>query len=187
MTMYPEYRSIGWLCITVLAAFLFYSSAALFVSKYSWFNATDERQAFLGTFVALGVASALSIWFALDSPWNAQSQATYASLRLQFFGDDRTPTSVRHENVGVWYAYFNPSARASYKSTTDGKETMIAILPKTWVIFVVFERPTKYREITVGFSSPGLPVYDIRQPTEKSVIVSFRDDIPAGELEISTK
>jgi len=183
MAMHPEWRVAGWLLIASLAALLLYSLAALILGAHPEATRTT---ALVGA-AACGLLVGLAGLFALDNPWGSAPSAKRAFVRMFFFGDDQNPTEMASENVPIWYAYFNPSMQATYVSTEDGQQKTLAVIPKTWVIFLVFDKPTEYKEITVSLSAPGLPVYDVRQPTKRSVIVSFRSDIPADTLEISTK
>jgi len=188
MAMHPGYRSFGWLFIAILAALFCYSAAALMISKApELFGLEDARQAFTWTFVALGVMMSLSVWFAVDNPFGTQSQVNSALLRLQFFGDDRIPTEIRSENVTTWFAYFTPRIKAESKDAATGKVSPLFETSKVWVLFLTLDKPTNYREVTVGFSAPGLPIYDVMQSTPRSIVVQFRGEIPTGAIEISTK
>jgi hypothetical protein len=64
-------------------------------------------------------------------------------------------------------------------------ETML--YPESWAIFVLFEKPTNYADVNVSFSNPGFPQYEVKQTTNRSLLVSVSGSIPAGFLEIYLK
>jgi hypothetical protein len=188
MAMHPEYRLLGWAVIAALTVMFCWSTARFLFDKYpNVFDLAGSRHVLIGVFALAGVLMSACAMLALDNPWSVQTNATYASVRIQFYGDDRLPTEIRNENVMDWYAYYSPSARSVYKDKATGKEETIALIPKSWAIFLVLKRPVDYREITIGFSAPGLPVYNVLQRSQNSIVIGFSGDIPAGELEISTK
>jgi len=187
MALFPDWRWLGWLVVAACLGVVAWATSSYLTGK----NPTLAVRYFsllAGVAGALFVASAAFLFDRAAFPLSSAIVAADAALvRIQFFGTDQLPTEVRRENIADWFAYYAPSVRATYKSTEDGKDKVFAAIPKTWAIFVVFDKPTIYREVTVGFSAPGLPIYDVMQRTQRSVIASFRSDIPAGTLEIATK
>ncbi len=113
-------------------------------------------------------------------------QSINTSLRAQFYGDSRTPTEVATDNVKSWYALWSPSALVMFKDAGDN-EVGRQVFPKSWNIFVLFEKPTKYRQLVVSFDSPGFPPYEVKQSGQTWAIVSVAGDIPAGVLQIYAK
>src|SRR2546426_4653299 len=81
--------------------------------------------------------------------------ARRTSLRLQFYGDERIRTEVHSDNVFRWFALWHPAVRIGGRDKT-GKPAMpeVEVKPKTWTIFVTFDRPIVFRELVVSFSAP---------------------------------
>lgn len=183
MAIFPKWRIGGWailcICVGVLAGSTVEFSLA--DSSLSRASATVSL-AILSGFCVLFAVGCLAFW--IERP--RAKVADHAQLRLQCFGDGRIPTAVRTVNVAFWLAYFTPHARISF-SGQNGEVLQQHEIPKNWAIFVAFDQPTSFREIIVGFNAPGLPMYDVMHPNSRGVMVAFRGDIPAGELEISTK
>jgi hypothetical protein len=108
------------------------------------------------------------------------------NMRIQFYGDERIPTEVYSENISNWYAVWSPSAIIRTLDA-NGKEVGYQIFPKTWSIFVLFERPVKYRQLIVLFSSSGFPSYEVKQQTQRFAIIAVSGNIPNGALEVYTQ
>jgi hypothetical protein len=105
------------------------------------------------------------------------------SLRVQFYGDEKIPTEIHSENVSNWYAVWSPSAAIISKDAA-GKEIERYVVPKTWVVFMLFKKPTKYRQLIVSFSGANFPTYEVKQSDSRFAIVTVSGDIRLGELEI---
>ena len=183
MAIHPEWRARGWVVICACAGVLFWSTATYLLAK-SQVEASDLGVALPFSVGAVGALGAACAGLLVENRGTAL--ADHAVLRLQFFGDDRIPTKIRQENVGCWFSYFTQHAKISFKDVSD-KVIQTHEIPKNWAIYIVFEKPTSFNEVTVGFNAPGLPMYDVMHPNSRAIMVSFRGDIPAGELEISTK
>jgi hypothetical protein len=188
MAMFPAFRLLGWIVIAVGLAILGYAIAAFVTGRIS-----PERLAmpFSAVAAALGFALVIATGLAFD-PYAFRTPDTTATpirsvLRLQFYGDERVPTAIENQNVATWYTLYSPRAAMISTDNATGKKTTVAEIPKSWAIFMTFDRPTTFNEVTVSLSSPGLPAYDIKQTTTRSVLVTFSSDIPAGTLEIATK
>jgi hypothetical protein len=108
-------------------------------------------------------------------------------LRLQFFGGPKPPTEIRKKNIYSWYTLWGPSATLSLADANRNPLHQEIIVPENWNIFVVFERPTAVEGITVSFSNPGFPQYEIKQTTNRSVVLNVSGSIPAGFLEVYVK
>jgi len=108
-------------------------------------------------------------------------------LRLQFFGGPRPPTQIYQDNIYAWDALWGPSAAISYLDANKQQLGKNIIIPENWNIFVVFQKPTLYNEVTVSFSSPGFPQYEVKQSTNRSIVVNVSGSIPEGFLEIYVK
>lgn len=131
----------------------------------------------------VGVAVGL---FARQKSESVQVGVINTSLRLQFYGDQRIPTEIYSGNVSNWYAIWTPSATVVAKDAV-GKEIERHIFPKNWIIFLIFQKPTKYRQLVVSFSSGGFPPYEVKQSDSRFAIIAISGDIPLGELEIHTR
>ena len=140
--------------------------------------------AVLGT---LNIALLLGIFdYWLFTPTKNLEDANGATLRLTFHGDDRHPTAFRVENVASWCAYFSPQIRLAGQAE-DGSMTTFASTPKSWAIFIAYDRPTDVSQIVASLNTSGLPAYNILLSTKRACVLSFGADIPAGDLEIDVR
>jgi hypothetical protein len=122
----------------------------------------------------------------------ASAGATLTELRLQFSGKDEQPEEIERHNIYEWYAQWNPSITLSpqYPSTVPpakrtGPTTIYS--PPHWTIIVLFNEPIAYHEVVVSFSSPGFGSYEVRKPTDRSVLVNVAGQVPVGVLELYAK
>jgi hypothetical protein len=106
-------------------------------------------------------------------------------LRLQFFGDDRFPEEISATNISSWFAYRTPTMGMAFTGA-DGKPLDGSFsVPPQWVLFVVLKSQTDYRRVAVSFSDPkAMPMTEVRQTTEKSIVISANSQFPAGVLEM---
>jgi hypothetical protein len=136
------------------------------------------------------VATAASCWWVFGRPGTSKigpAGAIKTELRLQFYGDTRIPTEIRADNIYDWYTLWSPHAEASFTDATGKVLSSTVLSAKSWNIFVIFETPTRYRELSVSFSAPGFPQYEVKKATERYAIINVQADIPAGALEIYAK
>lgn len=140
---------------------------------------------FYAGFFLIGLA--VGLYF---SPrWHAPEVAKPVNtvLRLQFFGDERIPTSIHEANIANWYVLWTPSATISLGDSNGNSLSNQVIVPKNWTIFVLFEKKTVFREFIVSFASPGLPPYEVKARSDRFAIVNISGDIPFGVLEVFAK
>jgi hypothetical protein len=107
------------------------------------------------------------------------------SVRLQFFGDRRIPLDVARENVATWFAYYSPSIKVTPQDP-EGKAMAGGFeVPPNWVVLIVFDQPTDYRQAVATFSNPEIaPPIEVRHTTTRSVVVTTGGLLPAGVLEV---
>jgi hypothetical protein len=109
-----------------------------------------------------------------------------SKLRLQFFGDNRIPTEIAADNIASWFTGWSPSFVMT-ELDAQNQPRGSTVLPKTWFIFIAFDKPASFRQIVVSFSSPGFPPYEVKQQNNRVVVVMASGEIPAGSLEIYAK
>jgi hypothetical protein len=89
--------------------------------------------------------------------------------------------------LGVDYASHTESRTGSIMQQ-DEKENKINILqglPNTWVILILFDKPTAMKQLIVEPASSGFPAHEIKWLTNNYVIITtFGVDPPAGILDI---
>jgi hypothetical protein len=182
MAIHPEWRVFGWVLIAISVGVLFWSTAAFLVPKTA---ASLILKGFPFALGAMGVCMAACIALAVERPSSIPKTDEGASLRLQFYGDDRWPTQMTATNVTDWFTFRSAQGRVVTRDES-GKEHEILAVPETWAVMIVFNKQTTYREVSVGFNAPGLPNYNVFQKTQRSIVVAFNGHIPAGQLEITT-
>src|SRR6266446_2317125 len=87
-------------------------------------------------------------------------------LALQFPIDDEYPTSSAATNVFDWYALRNsinyvPAAGEKLDKPQDQLLKLLTDVSWSWLIVVVFDRPTRYGRIQVNFAGGQLPFYQV--------------------------
>src|SRR5437879_906798 len=87
-------------------------------------------------------------------------------LSLQFPIDDEYPTSSAATNVFDWYALRNsinyvPAAGEKLDKPQNRLLKLLTDVSWSWLIVVVFDRPTQYSRIRVNFAGGQLPFYQI--------------------------
>ena len=116
-----------------------------------------------------------------------QSDYTATGARIIFYGNDQLPKEDHVNNINTWYALFSPRIVITIKNSGGKLLPEKAVSPKTWTVFLLFEKPIKYRQLVVTFSGGVLPPYEVKQQSSRFAIISVSDDIPAGELYIYAK
>jgi hypothetical protein len=140
---------------------------------------------------------ALAVWFGWVLMMSVHDRVTarsteapaeiQTSVRMQFFGDTRIPTEIHSANVKHWFVMWHPSAAISWIAPDTGAMVKGAEIPRTWTIFVLFERPVKVSEAVISFAGTGFPMHEVKNVSERHVIAHVSGDIPAGALEIYIK
>lgn len=135
-----------------------------------------------------GVASGiLVVVFAAGLYFGSQRKSVGASpvlkdsaeLRLHFYGDDRPPTRIFASNIWRWYYLRNMFVTID-KNT--GKEQRYAI-PN---LFISFDEPVKVGTLEV-IADFKLPLYEVKEFTNRFAIIAFSGDLPAGDLNITVR
>jgi hypothetical protein len=117
----------------------------------------------------------------------AQSQPAFikTSIRLQFFGDRRIPHDIGQQNVATWFAYFSPSIKVTPQDAQGKPMDGGFEVPPNWVVLIVFDRLSAYRQGIANFSNPEIaPPIEVRHATTRSMVVTTSGLLPAGVLEI---
>jgi hypothetical protein len=106
-------------------------------------------------------------------------------LQLQFFKGDVAPVVIYQQNVLSWFALWQaPIAIRSIDKKNNIKEQIVK--PKTWDIFVVFERPSQVGQIYIKSGSQTPPPYQVKWLTTVSAIIDTSDDFPEGVWTLSS-
>jgi len=112
-------------------------------------------------------------------------------LSLQFPIDDEYPTSSATSNVFDWYALRNsinyvPAAGEKLDKPQNQLLKLLTDVSWSWLILVVFDRPTQYSRLQVSFAGGQLPFYQITRQNPRYAVIHVQGRIPAGEMEITT-
>jgi hypothetical protein len=180
----PFYVIAGCLCILAM----WWAFATL-----DWLNAipllTNKTISLSKGIVAVFAVAMLVLWSgkALFNDEPGKIRHIKSELRLQFVGEPRPPNQIFMENIYTWYTLWSPSAAITMEDANKKQFGQSIIVPENWNIFVIFDRPTTVSEVTVSFSNPGFPPYEVKQTTNRSAIVNVSGSIPAGFLEIYVK
>jgi hypothetical protein len=112
-------------------------------------------------------------------------------LSLQFPIDDEYPTGSAASNVSDWYALRNsinyvPAAGEKLDKPQNQLLKLLTDVSWSWLIVVVFDRPTQYGQLQVSFAGGQLPFYQITRQNPRYAVIHVQGRIPAGEMEITT-
>ena len=113
-------------------------------------------------------------------------------LSLQFPIDDEYPTSSAATNVFDWYALRNsinyvPAAGEKLAKPQDQLLKLLTDVSWSWLIVVVFDRPTRYGRIQVNFAGGQLPFYQVTRQNPRYTVIHVQGRIPAGQMDIATR
>lgn len=139
----------------------------------SWWGKVGRRHMAWMLITAGGVCLVVGIWLLAHTP-TAAGSAPIAStetpvfrrtiLRLQFFGDERFPQEITADNIKRWFSY-RSGMMGMTPQDKDGKPTEGGFfVPPSWAIFIIFEKPSRYRQIIPSFSNPAtMPTVEVHQ------------------------
>jgi hypothetical protein len=107
-------------------------------------------------------------------------------LRLEFVDGGSAPKEIRSENVLSWYVAWSNELNVRGLSA-DGKEMDGFKIPKAWTIFIVFDKPSAYRQVLVQPAMKGFPSYEVKWMGSVYAVIQTSSDIPSGILDIYSK
>lgn len=111
-------------------------------------------------------------------------ELTPVELLLQFHGGPNAPTELRSENVLQWYTLWNAEFNSFFTNEDRSQREKVFSMPRTWTIFVLFDKPAKFKQITVLFGSDNGPGFEVKSQNAFTAIITSNGDIPAGVLAI---
>ena len=186
MAMYPERRKTGWGVIAVSVASLFWSTNQFMIARDpASFPIAKVISLWSDTLAIVGLLLAGLGYLFFERA--RLGEAPGASVRIQFYGDNRLPVEIKSTNVANWFAYYSPHAEVRRHDSQSGAQEVLATAPKNWAVFISYDRPTEVRQIVVHFTAQGLPAYQVLQSSKRACLISFAGDIPLGELEIDVR
>jgi hypothetical protein len=111
-------------------------------------------------------------------------------LSLQFPIDDEYPIGSGKTNVFDWYALRNsvnyvPAAGEKLDKPQNQLLKLLTDVSWSWLIVVVFDRPTQYSRLQVSFAGGQLPFYQITRQNPRYAVIHVQGRIPAGEMDIT--
>jgi len=129
---------------------------------------------------------ALSWWIFRAVGVHEEVGRVKTELRLRFSGKYERPEGIHADNIENWYTLWNERQEVSFFG--EGNKQIGGLVSSGgWTIFVSFQKPTTYRELSVSFSDPGFPQWEVKLQTPRYVIISVSGPIPSGNLEIYAK
>lgn len=108
--------------------------------------------------------------------------ATRALLRLRFSGRFDPPEEIVKENIRSWFAYWTPNAHFE-----DQNGSKILEVPASWAIFITFERPVTYRQLSAHFTGARPTAWQVRQALPTVAVLTIDGGMPECELEVLTR
>lgn len=118
-----------------------------------------------------------------------EATVSKASLQLQFYGDERVPRQISHQNVINWFAYFSPRILLQQRDVA-GKIIPEGTFssPLSWVIFITFDRPISYRQAVVSYANQdNAPITEVKFSTDRSIVVTTNGPITSTVMDVHTE
>ncbi len=143
-----------------------------------------------------GVISAFALMFVVEMvmAWRRRSSAAESApevtalkagravLRLRFSGQLEQPVEIDHENIRTWFAYWSPGGRACDQFGVPFLE-----IPSGWAIFISFIHEVEYKQILANFTGNRPQVWQVRQVTPLSAVLTIDSGAPECEMEVITR
>jgi hypothetical protein len=126
----------------------------------------------------IGLAAGLILGDQRKPDATSAALADSAQLRLHIYADDRTPGRISFENIWRWY-YLKTLMLGLDKDT--GKELQRNVLA---TLFISFDTPVKVGTLEVSSPDMRLPIYEVKEFNNRYAIIVFRDNLPAGTLDV---
>lgn len=106
-------------------------------------------------------------------------EAVETHLRLQFNQIGVLPVALDQENVRNWYAHYNHFELAYLPPATKKNQPVAPVteVVRAWAVFVLFARPTLVKQVVVEANGGNIPLYEIKQQSDRYFIVSFSGDL----------
>jgi len=102
---------------------------------------------------------------------------TPTSIRIQFNVGGAMPTAVSLVNIWRWYIL--GSVRQDITDPKNPKNIFVG-----WQLFIVFDKPVRFKQILVRGHGAPLPTNEVRDPNERSAIVLLHGDSPGLVLDV---
>lgn len=103
-------------------------------------------------------------------------------LVLEFSGSSVPPKELSQKNVFRWYSLIN-TVQLEVINPDNHESRRFDIVNLIWI----FDKPTTYIQADVSFSGVDLPEYEIKDQSLRSLIVSFKGQVPRGVLTLSLR
>jgi hypothetical protein len=180
-TLWPDQRWIGFLIIVVGAIIAAIVGIVYLSSNFPAKYAEAKRVFFLFPMgLALGLVLA---WTVLHwHPGDDRKPVNNVSLRLQFSEGSSIPKEISNTNVKAWRSVFTASFAQDY---LYGGQSHRAYIPPQWNIFVIFDRPTNYRQMIVECTGPKPPKCAVDDQNPEWAIITLAGDADFTNLEMS--
>ncbi|MBS0391557.1 MAG: hypothetical protein JSR23_10495 [Proteobacteria bacterium] len=101
-------------------------------------------------------------------------------LLLQFQAAGLLPRVVDQKNIHCWHA-FSTDVHMDFQSA-DGKHSERGVLARSWSVFIAFDVPIKYQQLTVDAGGVGLPPHKIEVSNQRYAIVNFWADLAGSTV-----
>jgi hypothetical protein len=99
-------------------------------------------------------------------------------LRLQFNALNTMPLAVSQHNIWRWY-----TLRTSFQGI-DAKTKKLTEGGSTWTIFVTFDTPVAFKQIRIDSGGSPLPRYEVKDSSQRTVIVVFSGELAGTIVDI---
>lgn len=99
------------------------------------------------------------------------------NIRLQFYPGNTTPTAVSFTNIWRYFTLRN----------LGNVDELGKIVQRTvrWDIYLVFDKPVRFKEITLNAIGVNLPLYEVKDSGPRHAFIVIEGDIPGAVLDIN--
>jgi hypothetical protein len=131
----------------------------------------------LALFGLLGVALLLAV---LSYRFGRKPRAIPTSLKIQFNAGNVLPVGIETVNIWRWYTLVHIIRSVDPKGKKPTTEHSML------TIFVMFDRPTAFKQLSLDAAGATLPHYEIKDCGPRHAIITMEAAIPGVVLSIKT-
>lgn len=109
----------------------------------------------------------------------AAPQKISTRLRLQFNGNGAFPLMVEEQNIWRWYSLADVHVIIRPETTPERRTV-------SWKLFITFDAPVAYKQITVSAGHSDIPTVEVKDWSPRHAVIVFGGDMPPSVVLIET-
>jgi hypothetical protein len=132
----------------------------------------------------IGIAAGLIFGGSRKRLDTREPEVIETNLFLQFSDSHTTPIEKNPRNISNWYALYTESVYVDAKDA-DGNSVGGFSVPPRWTVFLMFERPPKFRQMVATCLGPNQPKASVQTANSVYAIITILGDVTSATLEVS--